>query len=113
MKTKIISIILFIILIITTTTIAGDIKPFQLTTSNWLALQKIDKENVCAHYLIVVFKQNRLKPWVRKNFLRKHYFLYMTKKLSKLISTTIINERYISNNIFKISVGEMVIQGWL
>lgn len=112
MKTKIISIILFIILI-STTALAADIKFFQLTVSNWEKLSKIDKDNSCACYLITVFKQGRLKPWVRKNFLRKHYFMYMVQKLSKLISITIINERYTSDNIFKISLGEMVIQGWL
>ena len=73
MKTKIISIILFILLIITTTAIAKDIKPFQLTISNWSKLTKVEKDACCAQYLIVVFKQGRLKPWVRKNFLRKHY----------------------------------------
>jgi len=85
MKTKIIIIILLITLI-STMAMAADIKPFQLTTSDWLTLQKIDRDAACSYYLIAIFKQGRLKPWVRKNFLRKHYFLYMSEKLSKLIS---------------------------
>jgi len=81
--------------------------------SDWSTLQKDDKTNVCLYYLFEVYKQGRLKKWVRKEFNNKRFVIYMAQKLSKLISITIIKEHYTTDNIFELSLGEMSIEGWL
>jgi len=112
MKTKI-SIILFIILVFSSVAIGEDLYPFKLTVSDWGKLQKIDKTNMCLHYFFEVYRQGRLKKWVRRDLLKRRYAIFMAGKLSELISITIIKERNTHDNIFKISMCEMAVHGWL
>jgi len=111
MKTIIIA--LLITLMFTGVVIGEDIKPFQLTVSDWEKLQKDQRTGVCLYYLFEVYGQGRLKKWVRRELKIKRYALFMAGKLSELISITIIKERNTHDNIFKISMCEMAVHGWL